>query len=60
MQRQQKERSALLQAKTILQEHQPAYDALVAAMSRREALESCLEVTGLTEISDVSGQKLSQ
>ncbi len=41
-QRQQKERSAILQAKTLLQENQTDYEALVTAMSHREPLEGCL------------------
>jgi len=39
--RQQKERWAIMRAKTLLQEQQPAYDALVAAMQQRLTVEAC-------------------
>lgn len=40
----QKERWALLQAKGILEKHREAYQALVAAMARRDSVEECLQV----------------
>jgi hypothetical protein len=39
----QKERWALLQAKSILEKHQDAYRALVEAMERRESVEECVQ-----------------
>jgi hypothetical protein len=45
-QRQQKERSAILQAKTLLQENQTIYDALVIAMGRKNSLEDWLHHEG--------------
>ncbi|MEX0271905.1 ATP-dependent Zn protease [Leptolyngbyaceae cyanobacterium UHCC 1019] len=38
---QQKERLSVLQAKTLLETHWAAYEALVAAMERREPVEEC-------------------
>jgi hypothetical protein len=40
---QQKQRWAALQARTLLQEHWPAYEALVAAMEQRASLEECVQ-----------------
>jgi hypothetical protein len=40
----QKERWSLLQAKTLLEKHQEAYEALVAAMERRALVEECCQV----------------
>lgn len=37
----QKERWAILQAKTLLETHRPGYDALVEAMTRRASVEEC-------------------
>jgi hypothetical protein len=37
----QKERWATLQAKTLLEEQRPAYEALVEAMANRQSVESC-------------------
>jgi hypothetical protein len=39
----QKERWAFLQAKSILEKHQDAYQALVEAMERRESVEECVQ-----------------
>ena len=41
-----KERLATLQAKTLLQANQPAYDALVAVMERKAPLSECYEALG--------------
>jgi hypothetical protein len=42
--RQQKERWAALRAKTILQDHWPAYEALVAAMTHRASVIECCQI----------------
>lgn len=39
----QKERWAILQAKTLLQEHESAYAALVTAMAQRTPIEECVQ-----------------
>lgn len=44
--RQQKERLALLRAKTILQEQRPAYDGLVTALQQHLAVEACTNSIG--------------
>lgn len=41
---QQKERWALLQAKSLLQKHQTAYEALVRAMEQRASIEECYRI----------------
>lgn len=41
---QQKERWSALQAKTLLQEHWDAYEALVAAMQRRASVSECIHL----------------
>jgi hypothetical protein len=43
-QRTLKERWATLQAKTLLESHQPAYEALVEAMTQRASVTDCLQV----------------
>lgn len=43
---QQKERWAALRAKALLRDRQDAYDALVAAMERRAAVDECLQAIG--------------
>ncbi len=40
----QKQRFAILQAKTILQENNPAYEALVNAMQKKAPVEDCVKV----------------
>jgi hypothetical protein len=44
----QKERSALLQAKTLIENNQAAFDRLVVAMTARSAVEDCIEAIGET------------
>jgi hypothetical protein len=41
---QQKERWALLQAKSLLEKHQTAYEALVEAMQKRISVEECYQI----------------
>ena len=43
-----KERLALLQAKTLIEENQDAFDRLVVAMTGRSAVEDCIEVISAT------------
>lgn len=40
----QQERWSILQAKTLLQQHMPAYEALVSAMQQRASVEECSQV----------------
>lgn len=41
---QQKQRTAILAAKTLLQKQYPAYQALVAAMEKRASVQDCLQI----------------
>lgn len=45
----QKERSALLQAKTLIENNQAAFDRLVAAMTTRSGVADCIAAIGPTE-----------
>lgn len=40
----QQERWSILQAKTLIQQHMPAYEALVSAMQQRASVEECSQV----------------
>lgn len=42
----QRERLAVLRAKTLLENHQSAYDALVSALQERRSVEECYQVMG--------------
>ena len=42
----QKERSAILQAKTLIETHQDSFDRLVLAMQARSAVETCVSAIG--------------
>ncbi|MBD1888312.1 ATP-dependent Zn protease [Coleofasciculus sp. FACHB-SPT9] len=43
---QQKERASALQARTLIEENYPAYEALVATMEQRASVEECYQVLG--------------
>ncbi|NDJ16976.1 ATP-dependent Zn protease [Myxacorys almedinensis] len=44
----QRERLAVLRAKTLLQDHQSAYEALVTALQERQPIESCYQAINAT------------
>lgn len=50
-----KERWAILQAKTLLEEQQPAYEALVEAMSQRHSVEDCSLVIDQQRLKQTAG-----
>jgi ATP-dependent Zn protease len=50
----QRERLAILRAKTLLQNHQSAYEALVAALQERQSIEACYQAIHATIESSAS------